>query len=1035
MSLHQHPDLFSPSGRTRRCRLLALASLHAVFLGAASADTVAYWNFNGLVVTGTAAVAPGTNGVPTSITADLGSGSLSLTGWTGLIDDFSGIALNAQAAAPAGNSLSTVAGGTTAPFPGNGGIIDLAVNFTGVQNPIITVDTRGTASGFSSGTWSYSIAGGPFVPVVGANTASTTSTFTTKSVDLSSYNDLDGAASVILRYTLSGATGATGNNRIDNLLISATATGADTTPPVPLAFNPLDNATNVVADSVSQLTVTFSEEIVLGTGNIVVRKVSDDSAVNTIDVSDFGQVDLNVSILGLPLVNPLLPATAYYVEIPGTAIKDLATSPNAFAGFGRNDNGTPGDPLDDTFVWNFTTTPPPAPPTVVVNKYSNGSPDTIELLVINTGTGGPPLDMRGMIVKDFSSNMGSDGGGKYEFTTNALWDSVPVGTQIVLENSAVSSDVDDSNFVVRVGLSDPAYFTSLGGSFDISTTDMVMIKAAGSGAAGTTGGIHVLAGGTAGSLFTGFTGARLRAATGGAGVIATNPTSALADFLSGTNATGAVTLTPSSFGLPNTGTNAGYIAVLRGINPANGDGVVVTTNGTPASPYLNTTIFPAGATNQTVKLTVTAQIPSVTLSDITVQVPAALGAVTSETVSLSGTGATGASFTAIDQTISISSASVTTTAPLVITITEMVSPPQSGASATGNYPFAVSTTGGGGALTPVGVQPVARVIIPMEAVRDTDVNGVALDAGTIVALEGVCTMDNFSATNNQAYFQDASAGINLFSSTLLTTPLVRGTRYAVVGTIVQFNGLTEIVPLAESQIFNLGADTAPTADLLTIPSLLGAAEATEGSLVKIENLYKVSGNWLVGQNVLLRDSLNNQVTVRIQPNSTAVTEPTYPLTLTGVLTQSDTSSPFTTGYQILPRDPSDLAAGTITDFESWVSATGATGGMTGDTDLDGRDNAFEYAFGLNPTSGGSVNPFTSILNKTTGEFTFSRRKPSLTGLAYTYQYHTSLTGAWTAFTPAVTPVSNGGDPVEAVTVTVPAVLLTEPKLFIRIVTP
>jgi hypothetical protein len=56
-------------------------------------------------------------------------------------------------------------------------------------------------------------------------------------------------------------------------------------------------------------------------------------------------------------------------------------------------------------------------------------------------------------------------------------------------------------------------------------------------------------------------------------------------------------------------------------------------------------------------------------------------------------------------------------------------------------------------------------------------------------------------------------------------------------------------------------------------------------------------------------------------------------------------------------------------------------------------------------------------------------------LAYTYQYHTSLTGAWTAFTPAVTPTTNGGDPVEAVTVTVPAVLLTEPKLFIRIVTP
>jgi hypothetical protein len=82
-----------------------------------------------------------------------------------------------------------------------------------------------------------------------------------------------------------------------------------------------------------------------------------------------------------------------------------------------------------------------------------------------------------------------------------------------------------------------------------------------------------------------------------------------------------------------------------------------------------------------------------------------------------------------------------------------------------------------------------------------------------------------------------------------------------------------------------------------------------------------------------------------------------------------------------------------------------------------------------------VNPFTVPFNPTTGLFTYTRRKDTLTGLTYTYQYNTSLSGAWTAFTPAVTPVSNGGDPVEAITVTVPAALLSGPKLFIRVVTP
>ena len=82
------------------------------------------------------------------------------------------------------------------------------------------------------------------------------------------------------------------------------------------------------------------------------------------------------------------------------------------------------------------------------------------------------------------------------------------------------------------------------------------------------------------------------------------------------------------------------------------------------------------------------------------------------------------------------------------------------------------------------------------------------------------------------------------------------------------------------------------------------------------------------------------------------------------------------------------------DYATWISgytfAPGADLTSTGDPDGDGMSNQQEYAFGLIPNSGSSVNPITSQLDKTTGLFTYTRRKTSLTGLTYVYQYSTTL---------------------------------------------
>lgn len=215
------------------------------------------------------------------------------------------------------------------------------------------------------------------------------------------------------------------------------------------------------------------------------------------------------------------------------------------------------------YVWSPPAVHGGSTPSVVVNKYQNSGTtnDILELLVIQNN-----LDMRGMIVKDFSSNMANDGGGKYQFSTNALWSAVRAGTLIVLrnDNSAADTTVGGSDYNLDVGLQNTTYFASLGGTFDIATTEMVMIKEAGSGSAGVTGSIHVLAGGTAGAQFTAAPNPKLRAAgtsAGGQFVFANNSTQNIIDY-DGTDATGAAT--GLTFGVGNNANNIAFINALRG---------------------------------------------------------------------------------------------------------------------------------------------------------------------------------------------------------------------------------------------------------------------------------------------------------------------------------------------------------------------------------------------------------------------------------------------------------------------------------------
>ncbi|MEO7098235.1 MAG: LamG-like jellyroll fold domain-containing protein [Luteolibacter sp.] len=130
-------------------------------------------------------------------------------------------------------------------------------------------------------------------------------------------------------------------------------------------------------------------------------------------------------------------------------------------------------------------------------------------------------------------------------------------------------------------------------------------------------------------------------------------------------------------------------------------------------------------------------------------------------------------------------------------------------------------------------------------------------------------------------------------------------------------------------------------------------------------------------------------------------------------------------FLLSPADPSP--------FTTWINAYTALSDKTagGDPDHDGMTNDQEFAFGLNPSSGASVNPIIALPNKATGVFRYTRLNPAVSGRTYTVKTSTTMTG-WTTDAGAGQVVTATNGDVQTVTVTLSGALLSQPKLFVRV---
>jgi hypothetical protein len=406
-----------------------------------------------------------------------------------------------------------------------------------------------------------------------------------------------------------------------------------------------------------------------------------------------------------------------------------------------------------------------------------------------------------------------------------------------------------------------------------------------------------------------------------------------------------------------TGTPAPRNSSTTPFNPVvDGSGSVALLNVTPASPLINQPVFAAN-TAQSVSINIGGTLPTSTIAQVSITVPNEFGAPLLANVSASGPGLNAASLSVTGQTITLTGVAITTTNNVVVTISGLTTPDTSAAvTIDGNYSFTVSTAASGGTLTAITPASTAYVVIPIANIRDQDTNGVPLDLNKKIAVKGVCTEENFnSPTQTSGYIQSSSGGINIFSGSV-ASPLVRGNEYVVFGNVIQFSGLSEITfSSAANAIFDLGAATAPTPEVVTLATLLAAPESYEGKLVRINTLSLAAGEsdtWQSLATITLTDDALN-IDARIPTGSSATTAPFYPISIIGIFNQFDNSSPFDSGYQITPRDNNDVISSNP-PFLTW--ATGAPYNLTGndalfdaDPDKDGVPNGIEFISGSNPT--------------------------------------------------------------------------------------
>ena len=208
-------------------------------------------------------------------------------------------------------------------------------------------------------------------------------------------------------------------------------------------------------------------------------------------------------------------------------------------------------------------------------------------------------------------------------------------------------------------------------------------------------------------------------------------------------------------------------------------------------------------------------------------------------------------------------------------------------------------------------------ITPMSQLHVNDANGLSLLNGQAVTVQGTVTTSKllFQPSNVDFHLQDATGGADVFQFGTGSFTAEPGDSLEVTGTLTQFNGLMEISsPLT---VTHLGTGVTPVPLVLTCLDVANSynlgtnTDANESRLIRVNNVTITSGTWpAAGVNGTLTINDGTGPTILFIDKDTNVdgsTPPPAVFNIVGILRQFDSSSPYTTGYEIVPRAISDVS--------------------------------------------------------------------------------------------------------------------------------
>jgi hypothetical protein len=201
---------------------------------------------------------------------------------------------------------------------------------------------------------------------------------------------------------------------------------------------------------------------------------------------------------------------------------------------------------------------------------------------------------------------------------------------------------------------------------------------------------------------------------------------------------------------------------------------------------------------------------------------------------------------------------------------------------------------------------IGEKVLPISEVRaDANVDLIPDRLSDTVTVAGVVFTPNYQTANRSYYIWDNTGGLCTFRTGLTSPDLVLGDSVIIRGQIQQYNGLDEIAPLTDGDVYVVGKNAKVPAPLILADGQYKAnPEQFEGQLVRMLNLSKVSGAWPgAGSANIIMTNGTDTVTVRIDSDTDidGSPEPAWPRDVIGVVTQFSASGTVNNGYQLQPR--------------------------------------------------------------------------------------------------------------------------------------